>query len=64
MGQFGSGDNFEGVKALSATILRDILKLYFNARPKGILPMKKADLVIEVTNQLITSRDRQEVSSI
>jgi hypothetical protein len=59
MGRFETGDNFVGVKALSATVLKDILKFYFNiTRLKGLLTMKKADLVIEVTNQLIASRDR------
>ena len=63
MGRFETGDNFDGVKALSATVLKDILKFYFNiTRLKGVLTMKKADLVIEVTNQLIASRDRPPLS--
>ena len=50
MGRFetAAGDNFDGVKALSATVLKDILKLYYGVRLKGMSTMKKTDLVIEV----------------
>ena len=51
-------DNFDGVKALSATVLKDILKFYFGVRLEGMLTVKKTDHVIEVTNQLIALRDR------
>jgi acetyl-CoA carboxylase alpha subunit len=52
MGRFetAAGDNFDGVKALSATLQKDILKLYDGVRLKGMSTMKKTDLVIEVTN--------------
>ena len=62
MAQFESGDNFDNVIAFSATMLKDILKFYFNARLKGMSTMKKSDLVIEVTNQLIALRDTQASS--
>ncbi len=59
MGQFETvgGDNFDGVKALSANVLKDILKFYYGTRLKGMSTMKKPDLVIEVTSQLIASRN-------
>ena len=38
-------------------MLKDILKLYFGVRIKGMLIMKKTDLVIDITNQLIALRD-------
>ena len=50
-------DNFDGVKSLSANVLKDILKFYYGTRLKGMSTMKKPDLVIEVTNQLIASRN-------
>ena len=61
MGRFetAAGDNFDGVKALSATVLKDILKLYYGVRLKGMSTMKKTDLVIEVTNRLIALRDER-----
>ena len=52
-----SGGNLDGVKALSASVLRYILKFYFHVRPKGMATMKKPDLVAEVTNQLIAARE-------
>lgn len=56
------GRNLDGVKALSANVLRDILKFYFRVRPKGMSTMKKPDLVIEVANQLIAARDGPPVA--
>ena len=38
-------------------MLKDILKLYFGVRIKGMLTMKETDLVIDITNQLIALRD-------
>ena len=52
-----SDGNLDGVKALSASVLRDILKFYFRVKPKGMATMKKPDLVVEVTNQLIAARE-------
>jgi hypothetical protein len=57
-----SDGNLDGVKALSANVLRDILKFYFRVRPKGMATMKKPDLVVEVTNQLIAARDGPPVA--
>ena len=54
--------NLDGVKALSANVLRDILKFYFSVRPKGMSTMKKPDLVIEVTTQLIAAREGPPVA--
>ena len=55
-----SDGNLDGVKALSASVLRYILKFYFRVRPKGMATMKKPDLVVEVTNQLIAGAREEE----
>ena len=64
-GRFETADNDnnleDGIKALSANVLKDILKYYYSVKIKGMSTMKKPDLVMAVINQFIVSRDARPV---
>ncbi|KAI2498520.1 hypothetical protein MHU86_15980 [Fragilaria crotonensis] len=61
MGRFETADNDnnleDGIKALSANVLKDILKYYYTVKIKGMSTMKKPDLVMAVITQFIALRD-------
>ena len=66
MGRFETADkndnNLEdGIKALSANVLKDILKYYYSVKIKGMSTMKKPDLVMAVINQFLVSREARPV---
>jgi hypothetical protein len=54
MGRFetADGDNFDGIKVLSAKVLKD----NYSARLKGMSTMEKPVLVTEVISRLIALR--------
>jgi hypothetical protein len=62
MGRFETANNDnnnleDGIKALSANVLKDILKYYYSVKIKGMSTMKKPDLVMAVITQFIALRD-------
>ena len=54
MEKFETGEKtVSSLEALSAKVLKEILKFYYNAKLKGIATMKKADMADEVAKRLV-----------